>query len=240
MFLRQSDPNSLVGVSTLLIEAKPAPKAKITDLKQTHSKDLLVTFQSEQDESTFQREIADSIQLRDKIILSEPPKRNPSVIVYNIPKGITEPAIQQGLKSISPSLQDLKVKFVFRGRDPEVQNWVLKVPALEFNLFKNIQRLPINWTPFNISEFIHFKRCNHCQCFGHTSRDCFFSIPNCAYCGGHHRSISYTADHPSCINCYHHNLKHGTSLPFSHSSRDRSCPCFLATKENYINSIDYS
>ncbi|GBM17050.1 hypothetical protein AVEN_133317-1 [Araneus ventricosus] len=95
-----SDPNSQEGVSSLLVDALPAPKAKISDIKQTRSKGLLVTFRSDKEKS-FQREIAELDHIKDKIILSEPSKRNPSVIIYNIPKSITESSIQQGLRQIS-------------------------------------------------------------------------------------------------------------------------------------------
>ncbi|GBM82485.1 hypothetical protein AVEN_202386-1 [Araneus ventricosus] len=207
------------GVSSLLVDALPAPKAKISDLKQTRSKDLLVTFRTDQEKSSFQREIAGLDHLKDKLILSEPSERNPSVIIYNIPKSTTESSIQQGLRQIFSKDED---------------------PAQHFHFFQNIQSVPINWTPFKISQFIHYQRCNNCQSFGHMSRDCFFSAPNCVYCGGHRVFSSCNAEHPSCINRYYHNKRHGTSLSLSHSSRDKSCPCLLVIKENYLNSIEYS
>ncbi|GBO13193.1 hypothetical protein AVEN_237360-1 [Araneus ventricosus] len=238
IIIRHSDPSSQEELSTIMVDALPVPKARISDLKQARNKDLLVTFNSDQDKSLFREEIRELHQIKEKIVLTEPTKRNPSAIIFNIPKSFTETSIQKGLRQIFP--QDLKVKFIFKGRDPDVQNWVFEVPAQHFHLLKDSQRVPINWTPFKISQFIHYKRCNNCQSFGHLSRDCFFSTPNCAYCGGHHEASLCNAERPSCINCYHHNIRFGTLMQLNHSSRDRSCPCLQTVKENYLKSIDYN
>ncbi|GBN88504.1 hypothetical protein AVEN_193969-1 [Araneus ventricosus] len=189
-------------------------------------------------QSLFREEIRELHQIKEKIVLTKPSKRNPSAIIFNIPKSFTETSIQQGLRQIFP--QDLKVKFIFKGRDTDVQNWVFEVPAQHFHLLKDSQRVPINWTPFKISQFIHYKRSNNCQSFGHLSRDCFFSAPNCAYCGGHHETSLCNAERPSCITRYHHNIRFGTIMQLNHSSRDRSCPCLQTVKQNYLKSIDYT
>ncbi|GBM87024.1 hypothetical protein AVEN_40606-1 [Araneus ventricosus] len=127
IIIRHSDPSSQEELSSIMVDALPAPKARISDLKQTRNKDLLVTFNSDQDKSLFREEIRELHQIKEKIVLTEPSKRNPSAIIFNIPKSFTETSIQQGLRQIFP--QDLKVKFIFKGRDPDVQNCVYEVPA---------------------------------------------------------------------------------------------------------------
>ncbi|GBN75154.1 Retinal-binding protein [Araneus ventricosus] len=150
ILIHPSASSSTANVSDLLTEALPVTKAQLLDIKQTRNKGFLVSFQSPQDKITFQKEIAASEHLRDMISLNELPKRNPSIIIYDIPRKIVEPTIQQGLKLLNSSFPNLKLKFVFKGRTTEMQNWVFEVPAQYFHLFKNVHSIPINWTPFKV------------------------------------------------------------------------------------------
>ncbi|GBM93280.1 hypothetical protein AVEN_168046-1 [Araneus ventricosus] len=63
---------------------------------------------------------------------------------------------------------------------------VFEAPAEVFQKLELIQKIPIRWQMFRISEVFHIKRCNFSQSFGHTTKDYRFNIPSCANFAGHH------------------------------------------------------
>ncbi|GBL97235.1 Retrovirus-related Pol polyprotein from type-1 retrotransposable element R1 [Araneus ventricosus] len=51
---------------------------------------------------------------------------------------------------------------------------------------------------YQISEFFHIKRCNFCQAYGHTTKNCHHNIPSCATCAGYHSTRDCLSDYCFC------------------------------------------
>ncbi|GBN93822.1 hypothetical protein AVEN_35624-1 [Araneus ventricosus] len=109
-------------ISECLSEALPVTKARINNMQPTRNKGLVVTFQTNLDKQILQKEITEHEALREEIYFTNPSKRHPSLINYNIPKKFSESAIQLGLKSFMSNQQELRVRFKFKGKDSASQN----------------------------------------------------------------------------------------------------------------------
>lgn len=74
------------------------------------------------------------------------------------------------------------------------------------------------------------RRCNVCQCFGHTMNTCKMHSSGktiCARCGkSDHEKTSCSSPSPFCINCHREGFDKG-----KHEASDIKCPAFLRRKK---------
>ncbi|GBN61617.1 hypothetical protein AVEN_62134-1 [Araneus ventricosus] len=235
------DPSLQKSVTQSLSEALPVTKASITHMNSTRNKGLLLSFRSDRDREILRKEIEENVLFKEEIHFTAPSKKHPSIILFNIPTSCDELAIQLGLKSSLNIKQDLiSIRFKFRGEDPLSQNWVFALPPEILEISQLGKSIIVNWQVYRINEFHHYRRCNFCQSFDHTTKNYKFNIPSCAHCAGHHASNTCTSIYLACINCFNYNVKNGTSFPIEHSSRDKSCKCLQDAIERYKLTIDYS
>ncbi|GBM40334.1 hypothetical protein AVEN_23896-1 [Araneus ventricosus] len=167
-------------------------------------------------------------------------KRLPSLIVHNVPSSTIEETIQEALMNQLHLSDPLKLRFKFRGTIQDTSNWVFEASASTPKSTQKIKKLHIGWSMFKISEFYHIKRCNFCQAFGHTTKDCTHQIPSCGSCAGHHATRDCLSQVSCCVNCFESNLFAGTLHPTSHPAWDRRCPFFQTEKQQYCSTRDYT
>ncbi|GBN72453.1 hypothetical protein AVEN_273396-1 [Araneus ventricosus] len=224
---------------TLLNETLPASEFKIKGLQSISKNGIAVSFNTEEDKSSFNNIIQLNESIASKILTKQPGVRHPSIIIKNVPTSIQLEEIQSTIQSYSKDSGLLKARFQFPGSKPDTTNWVLESPATVLKELTLIKKIPLRWKMYQISEFFHIKRCNFCQAYGHTTKNCHHNIPSCATCAGYHPTKDCLSDYCFCVNCYSKNLDHNIPSLF-HSARDKRCPCYLAEIEMYKNSRDYS
>ncbi|GBM28836.1 hypothetical protein AVEN_43560-1 [Araneus ventricosus] len=247
----QSSPSSLlllpttqaletkVNLSVLLSTFLPAPEVQIQNIKQVRSNVLAVSMATSNDSEKLIAEITSNEILNSSMTIKIPKKRHPSVIVYNVQNDVEESEIQQAFRKCTFNETDLKFRFKFKGSSPNHQNWVFEVPVKDFSILTKLDKIPLRWLMHKMGEFHHYKMCNYCQSFGHTTKDCQYSTPSCGHCAGYHMTRDCTHEHLSCVNCYNNNLKFGTVYPIGHHTKSRSCPCLQNVIKNFINTRDY-
>ncbi|GBN63007.1 hypothetical protein AVEN_29627-1, partial [Araneus ventricosus] len=222
---------------TLLTETLPASELKLKVFIQFPKSSIAVSFNSEEDKSLIQQHYSTLVSTFK--ILTKQPVRHPSIIIKNVPTSIQLEEIQSTIQSYTKDSGLLRARFQFPGSKPDTNNWVLESPATVLKELIHIKKIPLRWKMYQISEFFHIKRCNFCQAYGHTTKNCHHNIPSCATCAGYHSTRDCLSDYCFCVNCYSKDLDHNNPSLF-HSARDKNCPCYLAEIQKYKNSRDYS
>ncbi|GBM81608.1 hypothetical protein AVEN_82338-1 [Araneus ventricosus] len=77
-----------------------------------------------------------------------------------------------------------------RGRKEGTSHWVLEAPCEAFFNLRQLRKIPIKWSMYQMTEFIHIKRCSTCQAYGNTanSKECKYTTPFCGCCGLRHNT----------------------------------------------------
>ncbi|GBN22340.1 hypothetical protein AVEN_43074-1 [Araneus ventricosus] len=223
----------------LLSSGLPKSSAKIVNIKNIKSEGMAISLASNEDSEIFRAEIANSETLKSKISFKTTKKRHPSVIIYNVHVNVPEMEIQEILRDQKLIETELKLRFKFKGKSPEHQNWVFATPAQEFSSLMKINKIPIRYEMHRLGEFFHYKLCNYCQSFGHTTKNCTFSTPSCGHCAGHHMTRDCNHEYITCVNCFISNQNFQTTLSTWHHTKHPSCPCLQKEIKRYISTRDY-
>ncbi|GBM94864.1 hypothetical protein AVEN_210625-1 [Araneus ventricosus] len=232
--------NTSKNLTAILNEELPSKDFNPTNIKSIKGNGLAISFKTANDLENLQSKIDGNANLKSSIHSKRPKKRLPSLIVYNISSSTKVEAIQEALVNQLALSDPPKLGFHFRGSTQDSLNWVFEASATILQSIQKTKKLQIGWSMFRISEFYHIKRCNFCQAFGHTTKDCFLHLPSCGYCADHHATRDCLSQVHCCINCFESNLYAGTQHPTSHPAWDRKCPFFQTEKQRYCNTRDYT
>ncbi|GBO01330.1 hypothetical protein AVEN_121831-1 [Araneus ventricosus] len=232
--------NSSKNLTAILNEELPSKDFNPRNIKSIKGNGLAISFKTTNDIENLQSKIDNNANLKSSIQTKHPKKRLPSLIVYNESSSTKEEAIQEALINQLALTDPPKLRFHFRGSTQDSLNWVFETSATILQTIQKIKKLQIGWSMFRISEFYHIKRCNFCQAYGHTTKDCTLHLPSCGYCADHHAIRDCLSQVHCCINCFKSNLYAGTQYPTSHPAWDRKCPFFQTEKQRYCNTRDYS
>ncbi|GBM78622.1 hypothetical protein AVEN_155588-1 [Araneus ventricosus] len=149
-----------------------------TNIRPIRGKGLAISLKSSTDIDNFHLKITRNANRKSSIKIKKPAKRLPSLIVYNIPSSIKEENIQDNMAQLDLPIP-LKIRFKFKGNSPETSNWVFETTATTLKAAQKIKKINLLWSFLKITEFFHIKRCNFCQAFGHTSKDCNHHLTSC-------------------------------------------------------------
>ncbi|GBN23450.1 hypothetical protein AVEN_273295-1 [Araneus ventricosus] len=231
--------DSNLSLPELLNETIPSNDINPVNIKSIRGNGLAVTLHTENEVDKLKLIIEENVTLKSAITSKIPSKRNPSIILYNLPSFLNEDEIPQALKFQHNLDFPLNPSFNFRGSSSNLRNWVFEAPAQILNSIKQTNKILIGWGMYRLSEFFHIKRCNFCQAFGHTTKECTLQVPSCGTCAGHHLTSNCQSSLKYCVNCYESNLYTGTDHQNYHSAKDRSCPFFQAAIQHYRTTRDY-
>ncbi|GBM54919.1 hypothetical protein AVEN_77827-1 [Araneus ventricosus] len=225
--------NSSSNLSELLNEALPPGDFNPTNIKPIRGNGLAISFQTPSHIKKFQSKLEENNNLKPSITTKLPTKRSPRFIIYNVQNSTKEAEIQEALKAQLNLSNPLNLRFKFKGHSTETTNWVYEASATTLNTIHQVQKIRLGWSMFKITEFYHFKKCNFCQAFGHTTKDCHRQIPSCSKCADHHLTSDCQSPSFCCINCLESNIFTGSEYPTFHSAKDRSCPFFQDAINHY-------
>jgi len=169
-------------------------------------------------------------------------RRNPRIIVYNIPEEVTlENAVEIicAQNELALNKGDITPKFIFETKR-KARNLVIELaPQTHRIMLQN--KLKIGWMICSTADYIPVNRCFKCSRFNHHFSDCR-SEETCPLCAGRHKLQECTASRTEykCINCMMYN-KHNQNKTINenHSSLDRKCPSMQAMITKYKQNTDY-
>lgn len=157
---------------------------------------------------------------------STPQRRHPRMILYDVPRDISEEEIRTCLKKQNRDRfteEDVAaIKFCFRtGRKDQTEtNWIMEVPpCVRTKLL--LGKLYISWNACKVRDYLAISRCYKCQNYGHVAKYC--RVPHdisthCAESGHATKECPNKAKHPSCVNCKKAGKKG------DHAASNANCP----------------
>lgn len=197
--------------------------------------------------------------------IREPKKRDPRVILYSVPKNISDENISQQIYDQNLSIQDLYTdfqsfkaahRFLWHSNAKETdtqRNIVIEAKPLLRRLLIKIQRVKLGFQMIRVEDHILITRCFNCCGLGHRSSG---KLPNgqpikcphttlvCSHCTGPHRfKVCPTKDNKSeavCHNCHSENVRNkNTRLKTNHNAFAHECPILRRYLESEFNRTDY-
>ncbi|GBO29931.1 hypothetical protein AVEN_264258-1 [Araneus ventricosus] len=232
--------NSTSNLSEILNEALSPRDFNPTNIKPLRGNGLAISFQTSSQIKQFQSKLEENNNLKSSFSTKLPTKRSPSFIIYNVPNPTKEAVIQEALKTQLNLTNPLNLRFKFKVSSTKTTNWVFEATTPTLNIIQQVQKIRIGWSMLKISEFFHFKKCNFCQAFGHTTKDCHRQIPSCSKCADHHLISDCQSQTFCCINCLESNIFTGSEYSTFHTAKDRSCPFFQDAINKYRATRDYT
>lgn len=172
----------------------------------------------------------------------EPKRRQPKLIIYNVPKDYPEnevitDLINQNLEvelDIEESKGNIKPCFKTGPKDQETYNLVIELPGKIHRILKAQGRIYLGWNSTRVADYVPVSRCFRCQKYGHIARDCQAQTEICGHCAktGHDRkNCPLTRLDPVCYNC--------PAGKNHHSVHAKHCPAYIKEKEKIKDNTNY-
>ncbi|XP_023212068.1 uncharacterized protein LOC111614927 [Centruroides sculpturatus] len=228
-------------------------KIKVKGIKPVKGNGQCITVGSKEEGERLKTAIEGIEELENKIKCKISGKRQPRVILLNIPNCISDNEIIKTMikqNDIWNNTDESKVEENIRltsslkskKDEDKYRHVVLTVtPAIRNSLLKS-KTIAISWSIIRVDDFIPIQRCFQCCGFGHWARDCK-EQQKCSHCMKRHRYNECNLKHtiPSCTNCKKLNKelppdkKHSTN----HNAFSKDCPTLQKLKAQIIKRIDY-
>ena len=145
------------------------------------------------------------------LIAGAPAKRNPRIIIYDVPRAEDDNAtladiIDQNLsESEKPKFrQQVRLAFKTGNKSRDTCNWILDVSKEARDLLFKKERIYVGWSCCKIHDYVAATRCYKCQAFGHTSKYCKTDKDICGRCAnsGHtYNNCPEKSNVSVCANC---------------------------------------
>ena len=167
-----------------------------------------------------------------------PRKRNPLLIIYDLPskktnEKITETLFHQNLEE-TMNFEEFNQKFKTGPRDRDTVHHVAEVSPDLRKLLLNRNRVYHAFTSHNIRDYIVVPRCLKCEHLGHVKKYCKQEKTVCMHCGeqDHVKSECQKRQQPAtCIPCAKRNKRC--------SPDGRDCLSYKIMWERHVAMIDY-
>jgi hypothetical protein len=216
-------------------------KIGIRTFKGLQDGKVLIEADTENDIQAIQNQIRD--KCGERLETNVQKKRNPRLIIYNVPEEITLENAADIISDQNPELaltkEDITAKFIFKNKR-NARNLVIELTTKTYRTMRQ-NKLKIGWTICNTEDFVSVTKCHKCSKFNHHQNDCR-SEETCPLCAANHklRECKATRTEYRCINCTTYNkYNQGKTVNENHSSLDRTCPSMQAMVEKYRQNTAY-
>ena len=176
---------------------------------------------------------------------AEPARRQrPLVVLKGVSKDVASEDVVQLLGRQNPSVQtsgDVRVRFVRRNRNPELQNVVLEVPPCVRVQMLQLGRINVDHQRVRVDDFSPFVQCYKCLGFGHTRAKCASDVQRCSHCASEGHDFASCPDKADagktkCHNC----TASGRTSDAKHSATSaKHCPRIKAMQQRIASRTDY-
>lgn len=177
------------------------------------------------------------------LIVGAPPKRNPRLIVYEVPQADSNEAIlsaiiEQNLSGTQQTTARNQLKIAFRSGDRtrEKCNIVLEASKETRDYLIQKERLYVGWNCCRVNDYIAATRCYKCHGYGHTTKYCKAQSEVCGHCSlqGHGFKECPNKSRPAtCASCQ----KAGKNS--NHSVKSNTCPAYISAINQVLSRTDY-
>ncbi|XP_023235511.1 uncharacterized protein LOC111634910 [Centruroides sculpturatus] len=213
---------------------------RFRQIRKLRTKGLMVQVETDEDA----RRLLQNNKLKEIGLKTEPlNKRNPRVIIYDVPRNIDDGELPEVIQSMNPEIfvckdrkHELKPLFKTGKRRDEQVNWVMEVsPELRLKLLGH-ERLFIDYYSCKVKDYIAVSRCFKCQSFGHVAKFCRDSADTCSHCTEEGHKFSDCPRKKEAAKCAACKM---IGKPHNHSRNSKQCTSYKVAIEKYLNTITY-
>ena len=202
---------------------------------------VLIEADSKEETETLNSQIRDTCG--DQLEINFQKRRNPRLIIYNIPDVVTLENVVDIMVAQNPDLKlqkgDIQTKSIFKTKR-NTRNLVVEVNAQTHRQMVQ-NKLKFEWMICTIVDYVSVNRCFKCSRYNHRHTECR-GEETCPLCAGKHKLKECTAprNEYKCINCVTYNTYNkDRETNENHSSLDRHCPSLQAIIEKYKQNTNY-
>jgi hypothetical protein len=181
-------------------------KFGIRTFKSLKNGNVLIEADSKDEIETLNSQIHD--KCGDQLEINVQERRNPRLIIYNVPDVVTLEKAEDIIRAQNPDLKlqegDIQTKFIFKTKR-NTRNLVVEVNChSRRQMLQN--KLKLEWMICYIDEYVSVNRCFKCSRYNHRHTECK-SEEACPLYAGKHKLKECTASRCeyTCINCVTYN-----------------------------------
>lgn len=209
----------------------------IQNMRKIGGNGILIETNTEEE---LQKILTSNVLLK-KFGIEKPTKKNPRMIIYDVPKEIEGNELGNKIKNQNRELgneeflENFSPKFRTGPRRQNVCNWVVEVSPSVRNSLNTKGRVYLGWYSCGVRDFIVAPKCYNCQGLGHIAKFCNREVPTCGHCAQEGHDLTVCPDknkQPRCAVCTRINR------PANHSG-NAECPQYQIAREKLINMTDY-
>ena len=227
-----------------LVKTKVNPvdmKIGITKFKGLRNGRLLIETQNKTEIDALNKTINEACG--EELEASTPRRRNPRLIIYNVPDEITmenaQELIMKQNSEQSIGQEDITPRYLFKDKR-KAKNLVIEVNSTTRKKFLG-KKMKLGWNMCNVDDYIRISRCYKCSKYNHRAQECKGEL-TCPICAGKHslRECQATKEEYKCTNCVNFNKYNKTSpVNEKHSSLDTNCSCYQNMMRRFTGTVDY-
>jgi hypothetical protein len=213
----------------------------IRSLKSLRNGNVLIEADTKEEIEILNSQIGD--KCGDHLEANIQKRRNPRLIIYNIPDALTTENAENIIITQNPYLNlrpgDILPKYIFATKR-KTRNLVIEVlPQTRRQILQT--KLKLQWTISKVDNYISVTRCFKCSGYNHRHKDCNCEEA-CPLCAGNHRMQECTTprSHYRCANCMKFNSRNkDRKAQENHSALDRNCPSLQAMIQKHRQNTNY-
>lgn len=172
-------------------------------------------------------------------------RRQPRVVVYDVPATLTEDEFREALLQQNQGIRaaitaeelktEMRLAFKTGKRDEETANWVFETTARMRNLLMSEGKIFIVWRRCKVDDFTLVTRCYKCQGLGHVAKSCKQEEETCGICAEEGHKMLDCPNKTGARKCA---VCKRVGKPHTHKA-DSSCPLYKQIRDRIIANTEY-
>lgn len=237
---KESESSEATKVAIQKIISPTEQKLQVKNVRRIQGNGIIVETATKKDTNEL---LANQKIKAAGFIVGTPARKNPKVVIFDVPKMDSEEATmnaiaEQNLTAQEKTIFRTQAKLAFKtgSKTREESNWVLETSKEVRDILIQKTRLYIGWRCARVEDYVAATRCYKCQNFGHTTKYCRSREDTCGHCSGTGHTFKTCPNktkEPVCVNCKR------AGKPHAHNIKDRECPAYKAAINQVISRTDY-
>lgn len=190
---------------------------------------------SQQLKASLERDLRDSAEVK------FPKKTDPLVRIYGVENDLSKEELKEDIaRRNGLDIDSFDIEYIYTQQNKKLRDIKVRTSANTYLRVMNQRGIYVGYQKCGFKDDFNFNRCNKCQGFMHSFRNCNRSI-KCGICAGDHSSKDCPDSNiKKCINCLKANEFLVKKRDINHAATDvRNCETYKLKWNNIVNSCNY-